>query len=70
MNFINRIILNIITFLKGKRCRPEDKCGFLRYKNKRAICQAYTRRPAFCRAYPAEPGDLIEGCGYYFTKEE
>jgi Fe-S-cluster containining protein len=70
MKLISRIALNIITFFRGKRCSQEDKCGFLRYKNKKAICQAYTRRPEFCRAYPAEPGDLIEGCGFYFTKEK
>jgi len=45
-------------------------CKHLRWKVKNgrriAVCAIYDRRPQYCRDYPAEPADLIEGCGYRF----
>jgi len=29
-------------------------------------CEIYEKRPWFCKAYPAEPADLVVGCGFYF----
>lgn len=40
-----------------------DKSGF-------ATCLKYKDRPEFCKLYPAEPSDLIPGCGFSFIKEE
>lgn len=62
-----KIVLNIIAFLKGKRIRATDKCCFLAFEKGKAYCRNYAGRPDFCRAYPVEPGDLIENCGYSFT---
>ena len=44
------------------------KCPFLGFNSKGlAYCKNYYKRPAFCKLYPAEKGDLIdENCGYKF----
>jgi len=64
MKLTTRILLYIITLLKGRRARKTDKCGFLEFKDGKAYCKNYEGRPDFCRAFPVDPGDYIEGCGF------
>lgn len=45
-------------------------CEHLRWGRKGgrriAVCSIYDGRPQACRDYPAEPADLLPGCGYSF----
>lgn len=31
------------------------------------FCRDYENRPDFCKQYPAEPADLVAGCGFSFN---
>lgn len=42
-------------------------CSHLLMENDRGLCLNYEYRPVFCREYPAEPADLIAGCGFRFV---
>lgn len=64
-----KIVLHFAALLKGKRIRATDKCCFLAFENGKAYCKNYAGRPDFCRAFPEEKGDLVEGCGYSFIEE-
>lgn len=59
------VLLNPIFLIKSK-------CPHLGFdKNGKAYCKIYDHRPWFCRAFPAEPADLVDkDCGYYFEKEK
>ena len=44
------------------------KCPHLRFDTNphQAFCANYEKRPQWCKDYPANKGDLIEGCGFHF----
>ena len=45
------------------------KCPHLRIRRHKAICKIYDKRPEFCKKYPADRTELIEGCGFYFKEK-
>jgi len=57
-------------YLKLKRLAVEDyACPFLTYKDGVAVCTIYENRPKWCREYPSNPDELLDGCGYKFIEE-
>jgi len=65
---INGVLPELMDELIGELTK--FNCPHLRWRKENgrriAVCSIYEDRPDFCRNYPAEPGDLIEGCGYRF----
>lgn len=49
-----------------------DNCPNLFWDNQnKAVCRIYPNRPFFCKAFPAEPDDLVSSeCGFYFKKRK
>ncbi len=39
-------------------------------KKRKAVCQIYDERPAFCKSFPELPSELVDGCGFYFVKKK
>jgi Fe-S-cluster containining protein len=70
-NPLKKLTTIIKCWIYGKKFDINSKCAFLRMHGQRSHCINYKCRPEYCRAYPGEKGELIEGCGYkIFTKEE
>jgi hypothetical protein len=62
----------------GACCRLLHRCLFLRFEDGLAVCAIHTRRPANCRIFPADTGDLADRnqiapdrpCGFSFVKDD
>lgn len=48
----------------------KGKCKSLHFKRRKAVCKIYKDRPWFCQAFPAQPNDLVDGCGFSFKEVE
>jgi len=56
--------------LQGNKFNVNNVCGFLRINHGKADCLKYWKRPEFCYQFPVNEKELIDGCGYSFTKED
>lgn len=60
---------DIPKMLKKILKKVTNNCPSLRGKiGTKTWCVQYADRPSFCKDYPAEPLDLIKGCGYEFVE--
>lgn len=67
--------LNIAEDLKKKnplayKLIEHIKCPHVIIKDGKAVCTIYLHRPEFCYSFPEAPGDLVDGCGFYFVEKE
>jgi len=49
-----------------------DNCPNLFFDSKgKAACKIYSKRPNFCKAFPAEPNDIVSSeCGFRFKERK
>lgn len=68
--FMAKMILTIYARITcGIKLKLDEiVCPFLRWEKDQAVCNVYKNRPYFCRIYPENPLDRVEGCGFYFVE--
>ena len=68
-SLIDKIIIRIKIILAGKKFDIKDKCKYLYFKKGKAICKQYNSRPEFCKRFPDNPTDIVDGCGFSIKGE-